>query len=218
MGKLNSIVKILIVATLTIFLLCLSGIPALFSDSSNGNHLDVDTADPVFQIDIHDMDEYNNFVQTCKFLPDNFITWDMVKEFGTFYAFKSYSSTDISRYRYLFELDDGRKMDITVNPSYVYENEATISSKDIGGSIAITTANKNGKFVNEGLTYHYINGTLRCIEWMVDGSLVRLNTLGCTFPDLTGLSTNTIVGKLLSKSSDDQIAALNQLKAAIENN
>lgn len=212
MGKLNNVVKIFIVAMLAILLFCLTDIPALFSDSSDGNHLDGDTADPVFQIDIHDMNEYNKFVQTCKFLPDNFITWDMVKEFGTFYAFKSYSSTDISGYRYLFELDDGRKMDITVNPSYVYENEATISSKDIGGSMTITTASKSGKHVNGGLTYHYVNGTLRCIEWMVDGSLVRLDTLGCTFPDLTGLSTNTIVGKLLSKSSEDQIAAFNQLK------
>lgn len=212
MGKLNNIVKTFTIVALAILLFCLTDIPALFSDSSDGNHIDVDTADPVFQIDIHDMDEYNKFVQTSKFLPDNFITWDMVKEIGAFYAFKSYSNTDISRYCYLFELDDGRKMEIEINPSYVYENEAIILGKDIGGSMTKTTTSKRGKFVNEGLTYHYINGTLRCIEWMINGSLVRLDTLGCTFPDLTGLSTNTVVGKFLSTSSDNQIAALNQLK------
>jgi len=218
MGKLNSIVKIFIVATLAIVLFCLTDIPALFSDSSNGNHIDVDTADPVFQIDIHDMDEYNKFVQTCKFLPDNFITWDMVKDFGAFYEFSSYSSTDISRYNYYFDLENGEKIALQVNPSYEHENEANILSKDIGESMVKTAAGKSGKYVNGGLTYHYPHGTLSCIEWTINGNLIRLEDLTCTFSDLASLSTKTIVGKLLSTSSDNQIAALNQLKAAIENN
>ena len=217
-GKFNSKIKYSIIAAVALLVLYFADIPAMFSTVSNGNHLTGDTADPVFQIDIHDMDEYNKFVQTCKYLPDNFITWDMVESFGYFYAFKCYSSTDISQYNYLIDLENGEKIELEINPSFVYEDKALLSVKEISETMLKTATNTSGRYVNEGLTYQYLHGDLNCIEWTANGNLVRLNYLTCTFSELASLSTNTIVGKLLSTSSDNQTAAFNQLIADVENN
>ena len=80
----------------------------------------------------------------------------------------------------------------------------------------INTTEK-GTVVSNGMEYYYVPNGLISVSWMINGVEIMLcwnNDLETALP----LLENHILSKIFSKSSEDQIAALNQLKAAIENN
>ena len=75
------------------------------------------------------------------------------------------------------------------------------------------------RYENGGLKYYYNSGRLRYIEWAVNGNCFYLaNTSQTSLKDLAGYNPDTVLGKLLSVDPEVQLSALNELKAAIENN
>ena len=141
----------------------------------------------------------------------------MLEDFGSFHGFVWVPELNKS-YSYGVLLENGHPMviRITYNPEIETKNYLDISQ--VGNTMRKINTTEKGAVVSNGMEYYYVSsGSLISVSWMVNGVEITL----CWNYDLENappLSEDHILNKIFSKSSDDQIAALNQLKAAIENN
>ena len=168
------------------------------------------------EIVCHNEAEYIEFIETSKILPSNFITMDMLKDFGSFDGFvwvpelgKSYS------YGVLLENDHNMVIIITHNPEIKTKNYLDISQ--VGKTMREINTTEKGAVVSNGMEYYYVPDGLISVSWMVNGVEIML-CWNDRLENAPPLSENHILNKIFSKSSDDQIAALNQLKAKMEIN
>ena len=222
------IIPILLVAAVAISLVMLLS-PAT-SDSYNestspqnqgGEVKDEGAPTDIFRVEIYDLNEYGSFVQTSTEISENFITWDMVKSFGAFRSFKVRADTTAFRYNYMVNLENGEIITLKINSIGTYKRDTPISSTDLGSSMIKLTASKEGKFVNGELTYYYGSGNLAGIEWTIGDNTFYLDDFTAEYPYWTAygnLPEDHIISKLLSVDPEVQLSALNELKAAIENN
>ena len=168
-------------------------------------------------ISIFNIDDYNGFLQTNKYIPDNFITTDMLNELGTFYGFVCHNETDISIYQYFFIHENRYRLSFKFNyPSWSKYDLPEISESLIGPTMATLAENTGGTFTRNGLKYCYMWGRLYNFEWSADNNIYSLSLIDCTQEQIeempNTLSEESILRKLLSKDAEDQIAAFNQLK------
>lgn len=222
------IIPILLVTVVAISLVML--LPRIPSDSHNeptspqiqgGEIKGEGSPTDIFRIEIWDVDEYNSFVRTSEEVTDNFIVWDMVKLFGAFRSFKVRADTTSFRYNYMYNLENGEIITLKINSKGLYRRDTPISSTDLGSTMIKLTASKEGKFANGGLTYYYGSGNLAGIEWTIGNNTFYLDDFTAEYPYWTAygnLPEDHIISKLLSVDPEVQLAALNELKAAIENN
>ena len=184
------------------------------NNPTNGGNLQ---GDDFIDISIYNIDEYNEFLQTSKYIPDDFITADMLNKLGTFYGFVCHEETDISVYYYSFIHEDRYRLSLTVNyPSWSKYDLPEISSAQISPTMITLTEGKEGVFTCGELKYYYALGRLYSFEWTVDNNAYSLDLANCPQEQLeelpSTLSEDSILRKLLSKDAEDQIAAFNQLK------
>ena len=168
------------------------------------------------EIAIYNEAEYNAFIETSKILPPNFITMDMLRDFGSFAGFVWVPELNKS-YSYGVLLENGHKIviRITYNPEIETKNYLDIAQ--VGKTMREITTTESGAIVSNGMEYYYVPDGLISISWIANGVEIKI-CWNYRLENSPALSEDHILSKIFSKSSDDQIAALNQLKAAIENN
>ena len=75
-----------------------------------------------------------------------------------------------------------------------------------------------GTYESGKLTYGYGENLLYYIKWAANGVGFTLCSGTAYLNQLTDYDPDTVLGKLLSVDPEVQLSALNELKAAIENN
>ena len=222
--KMITTYAIVLIAVVSIGLAIILSQPS--TPNNNGGGIQGDGGNP-FRIVITDLSEYNTFTKTYADLPDNFITWDMVNGLGSFDKFSVFSdeydpvNTDIFQYKYIFDLKNGERIQLKINTTGLYRNDSPISRAELGDTMINTATAKDGKYVNGGLTYYYGKGDLAGIEWTIGNNTFYLDDFTAQYPYWTAyvnLPKDHIISKLLSTDPETQLAALNELTAAIENN
>ena len=168
------------------------------------------------EIAIYDEAEYNAFIETSKILPPNFITADMLEDFGSFDGFIWVPEADNSYY-YSVLLENGHSMTIIITYNLEIKTKNYLNISQVGKTMREINSTENGTVVSNGMEYNYVPDGLISVSWMVNGVEIKL-CWNYRLENAPPLSEDHILNKIFSKSSDDQIAALNQLKAAIENN
>ena len=165
------------------------------------------------QINIFDIEDYNEFLQTHKEnLPDGFITADMLKELGIFNGYVDDDLADESCYYFFIHEDKYRLgFDTLASPSTMPIIDASL----LGSTMMSLTEKTRGKISINCFEYVYKDGKLLYIHWETNdrGFHLALTELlpeqRAELPD--ALSEDSILRKLLSKDAEDQIAAYNQL-------
>ena len=149
MNKKNliTISAIVLIAVVSIGLAIILSQPSALDN--NGGGLQGDGGNP-FSVVITDLSEYNTFTKTYTDLPDTFITWDMVKGFGTFDKFSVFSEeydptcADTFQYKYIFDLENGERIQLKINTTGLYRNDSPISSTELGDTMINITTAKDG--------------------------------------------------------------------------
>ena len=165
------------------------------------------------EILFHNKAEYDAFVETSKILPNNFISMDVLDDFGSFKQFSWYPEID-NFYHYSVLLENGHSMTIQITHNPEVETKNYLDISQVGKTMREINTTEKGAVVSNGMEYYYVPDGLINVSWMVNGVEIKLcwnNRLENAPP----LSENHILSKIFSKSSEDQIAAMNQLKAMV---
>lgn len=208
---------LLTLTILTIIPLC----KTFFQDPSNSLY----EWDPVFFF-TYKFDRYNEFVKTEPSLPSNFVPAEDVTAFGSFKSFEygldfQYGLDGWERnkpqYAYSFEPQNG--VDISLH-IYHHSNgnswDTPISKLKLGSSMLELKTKDSGCILSNGLEYRYVRGKLYSISWRANGVQFYMHIYTDAGKTPT-IDTDTILGKLLSKSSVLQREALHQLPNSVGN-
>ena len=218
------IIPILLVTIVAIILILLP--PQISSENPNAQtspQLPDDALGTPFLIEINDLGAYTTFIENCKDLPYDFVTWDMVKSLGTFCSFYVYKdAAEYEEYTYNVYVGNGDFLSLKIVPeTNLYDGTLpSVSSIPEFGTTMAQLVNKNkllGYYESGEITYGYGNNNLYMINWVINGIGYHLSSGSICLHQLADYDPDTILGKLLSVDPEVQLSALNQLKAAIEN-
>lgn len=169
-------------------------------------------------LDIHDIEEYYDFVVTEKNLPDNFVTADMLSGFGNFDAFICEESFD-SGYAYILEDNDGANINFHIIPKEEKEvqEKETLDVSKAKASMRRLTTQDTGVILRNGVKYHYSLGKLSGIEWKTDDLTFRI---WFSYPskEYTAIAPDSVLSRMLSSSDADLTSALNEMSAIVSQN
>ena len=214
-SKLWNIIKYVVIIMIVVVVICLVFQSGQSGDSPNND--DIQGEEVFTGIDIYSLSEYESFIETSKILPENFVTMDMLEDFGTFSGFVWNPAQKYNKYYYFVLLENGQTMSIYVTPNPPITTKNYLDISQAGKTMLEIDTNQEGTIVSNGFEFNYVPDGLISVSWMVNGVETKI-AWNSTLEEAPPLSEDHILNKIFSKSSDDQIAALNQLKAAIENN
>lgn len=146
-------------------------------------------------------EEYLEFIGNAKNLPDDFITYDMLKDLGTFKSF-ILSSSSFNYYIYNFIDENGVTIAATINPlKNESETYPIVVPDNINNLRKASYIGVSSRYSHNNVTYgYYFNGKLATIRWAMGTTLVILSTYGAsnTFADYPLDGETTFVSQLLS--------------------
>lgn len=214
---LRRLLHFLSVAMSVIVFLGLTAVPALLPGSPGGVYAKAE----ISGLTINSLDELNTYLQSQDHVPKNFVTPDLLADFGTFnYYFSSYPN-DFSYYFYVFTLSSNMQVRIIFNHNTASNRTefATFDESCIGTSMARITRRENGNLVSNRVVYNYYSGELGTINWFSNGISIKLNIIGdrnATFTNLVNyLPSDHVLIKMLSKSPEIRQEAFDMLPDAI---
>ena len=153
-------------------------------------------------IAFYSYDEYLKFVSQNK-MPEDFIYYGSLKEYGEFYSFV-YSEI-YNEYRYSFIDFEGFKVSLKIEPieAYSYDFKADVLNDFNANDLRTIDYKESAKILKNGYEYQYLLGELRVIKWEIDGKRFEL-TANSEF-DNYPVTTDTAVGKLLFNLDSDAV-------------
>ena len=116
------------------------------------------------------LDEYNRFVESCDYLPDNFVHYNALEMFGEFRMFQYYVSGTKETGPYLYYtrtcLTDANGFNIVVKALYNAEEVGHIRYKEplpfdeTVADMRTHPSGENGTVYRDGINYVYYKGCL----------------------------------------------------------
>lgn len=189
----KAVIQLLLVALLFTFAGCAPGKPANAPQQAPTPSNPTESAKALVGYPrIENLQEYIRFIETQYIPPEDFITYDMLKELGDFVNFtyypiidgkyykysendRDFAETD-ARYRYLLKTPGGDRVIIKIYSANI-RNSATI--KALPSSIDPTQDlcrldGANGTYSYEDIYYYYIDGTLAQVHWLEGDQIIKL--------------------------------------------
>lgn len=170
-------------------------------------------------IDIFDIGEYYNYIAEAEGLPDEFVTAEMLSDFGRFGCFHA-DPFDSEGYAYCFITENGDRvaiyMDHDLSNNLTYENE-TLSISDVGSSMLELAEKEKGVIVRNGVLYKYVVGKLNAINWAVDDIGFTV-VFSYDLHDLPVFPTDSLLYRMTSVSETEFASALTEMNAITTKN
>ena len=151
--------------------------------------------------DIYTLEEYQKFISAQNNLPNDFVPFDNLKQFGEFKKFyclsdPSKGGVDFSWYQYKVVDESGCELSIAIDHTPEEKNNTT-TNHQISSSSMVSNQNVNGFESSGKIKYIYLSsGSLLCMKWESKGieyTLGSAGRLGEDYPATTG----TLTGKLI---------------------
>lgn len=166
---------------------------------------------------IESMEEYNKFLETMPDV-DGFVTYDMIKEIGTFKHFVCLSDSrfnDYSHYTYGITDDTGSEFILYVK----HTNDTSLNVTEAIGvldaqDMRLADEERHGIYQHQGFIYKYYSGKLNSIIWYAKGREFVLAGVGANLADYPATSENTFISKLLKQET--AVAAVESIKSKVE--
>ncbi len=195
-------------------LMSFSGCQSQVESYGNYNENSKDMYGDDWQLSIFSYDEYLKFTKTAK-LPEYFISYEDVSEFGEFSGFVCLSKSqngDYSSLLYSFVDETGTEFSMYVN--YILPNnisteksEKTIINLDKINASDMRTAQvtEASKYLHNGIEYsYYSSGKLHSIVWRCGDIEYKLHEVLNTYPVS---DKATALSKMLKLESASQVAS-----------
>jgi hypothetical protein len=149
---------------------------------------------PTFEI----YEEYLEYIGSVKNLPDDFITYDMLKSIGDFYGF--ICTKTFSGYWYILIAENNKWIFVRVNelPDRI-KSRPIVEPQNINDLRNVTPTGGWADYSHNNITYSYFDGMLESIDWAIGTKFITLTVTGGTrnFVDYP-LGGETFVSQLLS--------------------
>ena len=164
---------------------------------------------------IESLEEYNKFLET---IPEGrkFVTYDDVKEIGTFKGFVGITDTPNDGYiYYVYGLVDETGKEFVLNIEHTEEEVDTVLEaieRVDNQDMRFVNKNQSGDYTHQGLIYEYWEGRLSDVVWRVDGIRFKLDGVGFALADYP-ITEDTFVSKLLSQET--AVAAVESINAKV---
>lgn len=180
----------------------------------------VENSEQLYSVDrkkftIQSLEEYNRYLET---IPEGgkFVTYDALKEIGTFKIFVGLTNTPRDGYTYyVYGLVDetGKEFILYIKHTDEIVNNIsnTIECED-PQDMRIAKEKSDGNYSHQGLTYGYWEGRLGYLEWHVDEIQFQLAGVEFSLADYP-VGEDTFVSKLLSQET--AVAAVESINAKV---
>lgn len=156
---------------------------------------------------------YLEFIGSLKQLPYDFITYDMLKELGTFKSF-ILSSSEIDTYIYSFVDKNGIEFSVKIKPLPLeLDTNCIVTPSNKDNLRTVTQNSQRTTYVYNNISYHYYtSGRLYKITWTFRGELLELGVAtDKRLADYPLDGETTFVSQLLStQTATAAIEAFNQ--------
>lgn len=152
--------------------------------------------------DIYTLEEYQKFISAQNNLPNDFVPFDDLKQFGKFKKFyclsdPSKGGVDFSWYQYKVVDESGCELSIAIDHTFEEKNNTTVNQQISSSSSVISNRNVNGFESSSEIKYVYLSsGSLLCIKWKSQGIQYTLGSSGRLEEDYPA-TTSTLAGKLI---------------------
>ena len=195
---------------LSIIVLC------VFNPFSQTSPTEQNNFDALFieYIDIDDINEYQNYIEAEKNLPEDFVTAEKLSIFGSFEDFQI-APHELFVYAYDFLTENDNHIDLYIthvlsdNPPRTYD-QLPVSA---AGSSMLTLAEKErGAIIRNGVEYRYNMGQLTSVRWTVDDIQFRIE-VDPSWSDYSTLPTDSLLYRMLSVSETEFASALTEMNA-----
>lgn len=157
-------------------------------------------------------EEYLKFIDSVKNLPDDFITYDMLKDIGEFRSFVC--GTTFIGYGYNFTDENNVRILAKIYPlPNEVETYPMVTPDNSSNMRSVTPIGTWSTYSYNNITYHYyFNGTLAGIEWIIGEKIVYLSMLEPnTFAAYPLDGETTFVSQLLSlQTAEAAVEVFNQ--------
>ena len=190
------------------------------SDAKESTTTVGDWVDPLFSTG--DYNEYLDFLSTEKVkIPDDFITYEMIENIGTFKCFVAMS---FNSYTYLMIDSNEMWVSVTISSNLNSFSTTTMVVPGNTNDLRKVTAlnNQRSAFVHNNLLYNYYeSGRLYRISWQFSGKTILLNmTNNMRLADYPLDGETTFVSQLLStQTATAAVQSFNQnIEAEIAKN
>lgn len=171
---------------------------------------------PYVEVRISEYTEYQDFISDATYLPEGFITADMLKGFGAFQAFGTYGGIypAIKRYHYVFVAGNDLVLQVTIphiEGDRKSERQTFLPQSCVGGSMLYLKERLTGSVSRNGIMYFYINGQLGDICWTANNG-ITLNVGPFSYREkYLELPEDSLICRLLSASEEEQFSAAEEL-------
>ena len=148
---------------------------------------------------IESLQEYEQHIAQLNNLSD-FVTYEMIQEFGEFIDFVCLSESrigDYSCYMYMLQDNNGQNLYLSVNPlkKELTESINANASIVVGDDLRMCSSGRSGYLIHNNMQYYYVSGELLYISW-VQGNL-QFTLTGDGALGNYSVDQNTIFGKLI---------------------
>ena len=160
---------------------------------------------------IDDYDEYLAYISETA-VPENFISYEMIKKFGEFRSFQAVpygennpTHTMNPNYGYGYDLEfDGLEITFDINEKDSDFEYATVSAPTTN-DLQIHENKESGVWQNGKFEYHYVQGKLLYIEWEYNDVRYALSSRNSAREyDYTTLSSDSVLSKLVHRDTCEE--------------
>ena len=124
-------------------------------------------------------EEYLEYIDSVKNLPDDFITYDMLKSIGDFLAFSGPKT--FRGYWYTLIAENNKWIFVRVSelPDRI-KSRPIVEPQNINDLRNATPTGGWAEYSHNNITYSYFDGMLESIEWAIGTKLITLTVTGVT--------------------------------------
>lgn len=129
---------------------------------------------------------------------DDFITYDMLKDYGSFCLFVNSGRSDTCT-EYSYDLIDSMGIETTIfiiPASRQLEEYSVITSMENPKDLR-SCSSKKGVYTANGISYYYSRGKLRRIAWQFDKQWILVDSTNNRYAEYP-ITDETLVGRLLN--------------------
>ena len=151
---------------------------------------------------------YLSFVEETE-LPDTFVQYDNIKQFGSFCQFICLSNAkigDYSHYMYVLKDDSGSEFSLYIERDRAFSADLPqlkiLSTANTTNMRDLTTS-ESGIYICNGINYTYLSGKLHTISWEKNGTKFKI--AGDVLKSYPEIASSTAVGQLMNAQDAENV-------------
>lgn len=165
-------------------------------ENHNGGYTDTTLTGEIPLLTIEDIDMYNKFISQTD-LPENFVYYNDIKEFGEFDTLVFLCDIrrgEYTEYMYDFRDENAGRFSLFVKsePPKKFELTSQVITNVNRSDMRTLDSEQSGTYTHENIDYVFIKGKLLSIEWKSGGLYYTISSIGDLNDDIGGFNISKL--------------------------